>query len=359
MQTASKPSSLRCRSSAGSSCANVKPQGGRIRRIVVSTKAASSSKITPTPGLDRRSLLLSLPASVFLFTQASSLVTPLPSTAAAVAAAVDWAKLRADILAAMTDPETGGVSDKGPTLVRLAWHSSGTYDKMTRTGGSGQGTIRFQEELAHGANAGLNQAVAWLEPVHAKHPNVSYADLYTLSGAVAVEAMGGPAIKWRAGRVDAIDPSAVTPDGRLPEADSGSPPKTAAQLRTVFGRMGFGDREIVALSGAHALGRCHLENSGYVGPWTPTPTSFNNLYFTLLLKANWTPDERVKQFQYKDASGTLMMLPSDLVLIQDENFRPFVEEYAKGKKGKAKFFEDFSTAFTKLEELGTTNLYEV
>jgi len=46
--------------------------------------------------------------------------------------------------------------------------------------------------------------------------------------------------------------------------------------------MGFNDQEIVALAGAHALGRCHAEASGYVGPWSPTPTMFNNAYFTLL-----------------------------------------------------------------------------
>lgn len=60
------------------------------------------------------------------------------------------------------------------------------------------------------------------------------------------------------GRVDALDPSAVTPDGRLPGADSGPPgadPSDAAHLRTIFNRMGFNDQEIVALSGAHALGR--------------------------------------------------------------------------------------------------------
>ena len=60
------------------------------------------------------------------------------------------------------------------------------------------------------------------------------------------------------GRVDALDPSAVTPDGRLPSADSGpagADPSDADHLRTIFGRMGFNDQEIVALSGAHALGR--------------------------------------------------------------------------------------------------------
>jgi cytochrome c peroxidase len=72
--------------------------------------------------------------------------------------------------------------------------------------------------------------------------------------------MGGPTIPWSSGRVDAIDASAVTPDGRLPNADSGPPgadPSDGAHLRFIFNRMGFNDQEIVALSGAHALGRCH------------------------------------------------------------------------------------------------------
>ena len=49
-------------------------------------------------------------------------------------------------------------------------------------------------------------------------------------------------------------------------------------------RAGFDDREIVALSGAHALGRCHAENSGYVGPWQGAPTVFSNVYYKLLAK---------------------------------------------------------------------------
>jgi cytochrome c peroxidase len=199
--------------------------------------------------------------------------------------------VRADIRSVIADPQSSnGVGERGPTLVRLAWHASGTYDRLQRNGGSGQGTIRFKEELAHGANAGLDQAVAWLEPVKAKHPLVSYADLYSLAGVEAIAAMGGPVIPWRTGRVDTLDPAAVTPDGRLPEADQGNPMATAAGLRRVFGRMGFNDREIVALSGAHALGRCHATSSGYVGPWSPTPTVFNNLYLNLLLKVDWAPN---------------------------------------------------------------------
>lgn len=231
--------------------------------------------------------------------------------------------------------------------------------------------------------------MAWLEEVKSKHPEITYADLYTLAGATAVELMGGPHISWKAGRVDELDPAKASPDGRLPDADYGSPPRTAASLRTVFSRMGFGDKELVALSGAHALGRCHAENSGYVGPWTATPTIFSNLYFKLLLRGGefWTPDERYPKLQCawrrgvmadgmleaflrriccsqclshtrrpppdKDPSGTLMMLPSDLVLIQDPEFKKYVEMYAKDKK---LFFEDFAACFAQLMELGTHNL---
>lgn len=53
-----------------------------------------------------------------------------------------------------------------------------------------------------------------------------------------------------------------TPDGRLPDADKG-----ADHIRNIFYRMGFNDEEIVALSGAHALGRCHTDRSGFDGPW--------------------------------------------------------------------------------------------
>ena len=132
--------------------------------------------------------------------------------------------------------------------------------------------------------------------------------------------------------------------------------KTATHLREIFGRMGFNDQEIVALAGAHALGRCHADASGYVGPWTPTPTTFNNLYFSLLVNLKWEPNVVNEHAQFKDPSGKLMMLPSDIVLVEDAGFRKYVDIYAKNQK---KFFDDFAKAFPKLEELGTSGLYPV
>lgn len=148
----------------------------------------------------------------------------------------DYAAVRAAI-AARLDADDYDDGSYGPVLVRLAWHCSGTFDKATGGGGSNGATMRFDPEAGHGANAGLGVARAFLEPIKKKFPWISYADLYTLSGAVAIEEMGGPVIPWAPGRSDAADGAACPPDGRLPDAAQG-----ASHLRDIFYRMGFDDR---------------------------------------------------------------------------------------------------------------------
>ncbi|KMS93323.1 hypothetical protein BVRB_032640, partial [Beta vulgaris subsp. vulgaris] len=152
-------------------------------------------------------------------------------------------------------------------------------DNRDRSNGA---TMRFKPECDFGANAGLGIARQVLEPIKAKHPGISYADLWTLAAVVAIEHMGGPTISWRPGRVDAADGSACPPDGRLPDAAKGND-----GTREIFYRMGFNDKEIVALIGAHALGRCHKNASGYTGRWTNAPTTFSNEFFRLLLEEKW------------------------------------------------------------------------
>ena len=128
-------------------------------------------------GLDtnaRRTVLESLLTASVLST---TIFTPSIATAAD---GVDYKAVADDIAALVVK-----TPDWGPTLVRLAWHSSGTYDKMLKNGGSSGGTIRFKEELAHGGNAGLaDTAVSWMDPIYAnyKDQGLSYADLYTLGG---------------------------------------------------------------------------------------------------------------------------------------------------------------------------------
>ncbi|WDK13832.1 peroxidase [Colletotrichum graminicola] len=169
----------------------------------------------------------------------------------------------------------------GPVLVRLAWHASGTYDKETNTGGSNGATMRFAPESDHGANAGLKAARDFLEPVKQQFPWISYSDLWILGGVAAIQEMQGPIIPFRPGRKDG-EAAACTPDGRLPDAS-----KREKHLRDIFYRMGFNDQEIVALAGAHALGRCHTDRSGFDGPWTFSPTVMTNDYYKLLLNEKW------------------------------------------------------------------------
>lgn len=265
-------------------------------------------------------------------------------------------EVREDIVKLLAADRTLGAS-----LVRLSFHSSGTYDSMSKTGGSAKGTLRFKEEISHEANAGLEKVLPVLEPLKDKFPAVSYADLYTLVGAVSVEALGGPHIAWKGGRRDSVNPHDATPDGRLPDADKGSASKNLAHLRGVFARMGFNDQELVALSGAHNLGKCHYEDSGYEGEWSETPWKFDNSYFNILIQPlamssgvdeeNWTPVTLPNgKIQYTDANQVYIMLPSDLALLKDPKTLKWVEAYASNAP---LFFKDFASAYGKLLALGT------
>uniref|UniRef100_I1LPR9 L-ascorbate peroxidase n=1 Tax=Glycine max TaxID=3847 RepID=I1LPR9_SOYBN len=192
-----------------------------------------------------------------------------------------------------------------PLMLRLAWHDAGTYDAKTKTGGP-NGSIRNEEEYSHGANNGLKKAIDFCEEVKEKHPKITYADLYQLAGVVAVEVTGGPTIDFAPGRRD----SKISPnEGRLPDAKKG-----VSHLHDIFYRMGLTDRDIVALSGGHTLGRAHPERSGFDGPWTEDPLKFDNSYFVELLK--------------EDSAG-LLKLPTDKALLEDAEFRRYVELYAK------------------------------
>ncbi|EEH50243.2 uncharacterized protein PADG_06322 [Paracoccidioides brasiliensis Pb18] len=265
----------------------------------------------------------------------------------------DFDAVRKDIVAELKKP---GYDDgsAGPVFVRLAWHASGTYDKETDTGGSNGAGMRYEGEGGDPANAGLEYARSFLEPVKRRHPWITYSDLWTLAGVVAIKAMGGPSIAWKPGRTDFVDDSKLPPRGRLPDASQGTD-----HLRHVFYRMGFNDQEIVALSGAHTLGRTHMNRSGYEGPWVNNPTRFSNQYFKLLTTLEWQPttlSNGVKQFNYVDPDVSedekdqpLMMLPTDMALLSDPVFAKWVKVYAEDKE---MFFSHFAKVFAKLLELG-------
>ncbi|CAJ1343625.1 unnamed protein product, partial [Effrenium voratum] len=275
-----------------------------------------------------------------------------------------------------------------PLLLRLAWHDAGTYDKTVAAFGArggANGSIRFAPEISMGANNGLDKAVKYLEPFKADYPLVSYADLYQMAAAVSIEHAGGPKIDMKYGRKDATGPemcpgrqSRGTADNAgLPDAEAG-PSGTygcgaadpATHLRNIFGRMGFDDKGIVALSGAHTIGRAFAERSGTVKEgygessgcpytrqmpkgcpirndggkgvgmpggksWTTKWLTFDNEYFQPAV--------------YEEKDKDLLWLSTDRVLHQDEGFKKYFMQY---KDDKAAFFKDFAEAYKQLSEQG-------
>ncbi|KAI6650620.1 hypothetical protein LOD99_7670 [Oopsacas minuta] len=254
---------------------------------------------------------------------------------------VKWEDVRKDIVTLIESNSDYDDGSYGPLLVRLAWHQCGTYCQYYKDGGSDGATMRFKPECSDDANNGLDIARSLMEGIRKKHPEASYTDLWTYAGGVAIEEMGGPEISWRPGRTDSKSGDTYPPVGRLPDGARGED-----HIRAVFYRLGFGDEEIVALiGGGHALGRCHNERSGFHGPWTFAPTTFSNEFFRLLLEEKWNGNP-----QFEDSTGELVMLPTDIALIQTPDFKKFVVKFAKDE---AYFFQVFSKAWTELMELGT------
>jgi catalase (peroxidase I) len=242
----------------------------------------------------------------------------------------------------------------GPILIRLSWHDAGVYKEGA--GGCPNAVMRFTDagEGTFGANAGLpTVAVSLLQPIAEKYvpDKISNADLWALAANVAIEEMGGPKIKTRFGRVDAKDSSESVESqaGRLPDGD-----KEIDHLRDIFQPKGFTDKDIVALSGAHTVGRCHLDRSGFDGPWTDEPLKFDNTYFTELLEKKYEEEKTEKGCpQFRCPATKTMMLISDLALLKDPAFKTHVDTYAKDQDA---FFADFTSAWVKLQENGCTDL---
>lgn len=115
--------------------------------------------------------------------------------------------------------------------------------------------------------------------------------------------------------------------------------------------MGFDDCEIVVLTGAHVLGRCHPDRSGYDGPWQEAPTMFSNDYYKVITSREWVKKDLPHGlWQWVDkANPDVMMLPIEIAMLEDKNLRPYYDLYAKDTD---KFYEDFAKAFKKLIELG-------
>ncbi|MBT8074191.1 MAG: catalase/peroxidase HPI [Gammaproteobacteria bacterium] len=217
---------------------------------------------------------------------------------------VDLKALKADIEKTLTTSQDWWPADwghYGGLMIRMAWHSAGTYRVHDGRGGADGGQQRFEPLNSWPDNANLDKARRILWPVKQKYGrNVSWADLMILAGNVALESMGFETLGFAGGRADDWEADLVywgpeiemlannkryDADGNLekplaavqmgliyvnPEGPNANhdPISAAADMRESFGRMAMNDEEIVALvAGGHTLGKAHGAKPGdCVGP---------------------------------------------------------------------------------------------
>ena len=359
---------------------------------------------------------------------------------------INYDELKQDLINLMTDSQDWWPADYGHYggfMIRMAWHSAGTYRVGDGRGGAGTGTHRFAPLNSWPDNGNLDKARLLLWPVKKKYGNkISWADLMILAGNCALESMGFKTFGFAGGRQDVWEPEQDiywgsetgwldnddrydTSDGDLeghlgavhmgliyvnPEGPNGEPDplKSAHDIRITFGRMAMNDEETVALvAGGHTFGKAHgaadpgkyvgvephgasieemstgwkntfnsgvLDDtitSGLEGAWTPSPTTWDDEYFDVLLNYDWeltkspagahqwTPKNAdAKQAPAAGGNGTqaLMMSTADMALKKDPGFLEISKRFHKDHKA----FEDaFARAWYKLthRDMGPINRY--
>ncbi|MDT3734944.1 MAG: catalase/peroxidase HPI [Denitratisoma sp.] len=211
---------------------------------------------------------------------------------------LDLAALKQDLAALMTDSQDWWPADwghYGGLFIRMAWHSAGTYRISDGRGGAGHGNQRFAPVNSWPDNVNLDKARRLLWPIKQKYGNrISWADLFILTGNVALESMGFKTFGFAGGREDIWEPeedvywggeaewlgdarhkSGYSGDRELenplaavqmgliyvnPEGPNGEPNVLASgrDIRETFRRMAMNDEETVALvAGGHTFGKCH------------------------------------------------------------------------------------------------------
>ena len=211
---------------------------------------------------------------------------------------LDYQALKNDLTALMTDSKPWWPADYGnygPFFIRMAWHAAGTYRTADGRGGSSSGQQRFAPLNSWPDNGNLDKARRLLWPIKQKYgKHISWADLFILTGNVAIESMGGPTFGFGGGRKDVFEAekdiywgaeenwvegveTRIQPDREMelehplaaiqmgliyvnPEGPGGVPDPlgSARDMRVTFERMAMNDEETVALTaGGHTFGKAH------------------------------------------------------------------------------------------------------
>ncbi|MET0371679.1 MAG: catalase/peroxidase HPI, partial [Sphingobium sp.] len=349
---------------------------------------------------------------------------------------LDYAALKADLTALMTDSQPWWPADYGhygPFFIRMAWHSAGTYRTGDGRGGAASGSQRFAPLNSWPDNGNLDKARRLLWPIKQKYgASLSWADLMILAGNVAIESMGGPVFGFGGGREDVFEPAkdiywgteeqwlgatrieeesgralenplAAIQMGLIyvnPEGPGGCPNPlgSARDMRETFARMAMNDEETVALTaGGHTFGKAHgagdaslvgvepegadisaqgfgwasthesgmgdhTITSGIEGSWTPTPITWDNSYFAMLLDHEyelvkspagahqWQPvgnpaDTLAPGAHSPERRVPTMMTTADMALKKDPAYRAISERF---RDNPDQFADAFARAWFKL-----------
>ena len=217
---------------------------------------------------------------------------------------LDYQSLKNDLNDLMTDTKDWWPADYGhygPFFIRMTWHAAGTYRTSDGRGGGGTGDQRFAPLNSWPDNGNLDKARRLLWPIKQKYGNkISWADLFILTGNVAIESMGGKTFGFSGGRADIWSPpediywgkenewlenkrysgdrELEMPLGAVqmgliyvnPQGPDGNPDPLASarDIRETFARMAMNDEETVALTaGGHTFGKAHgaSDPDKYVG----------------------------------------------------------------------------------------------
>jgi catalase-peroxidase len=265
---------------------------------------------------------------------------------------LDLAAVKRDLTALMTDSQEWWPADYGhygPFFIRMAWHAAGTYRTGDGRGGAGTGSQRFAPLNSWPDNGNLDKARRLLWPIKQKYGNkLSWADLFVLTGNVALESMGFKTFGFAGGRADIFQPEEdiywgaektwlgderYTGDRDLqnplaavqmgliyvnPEGPNGNPDPlgSARDIRETFARMAMNDYETAALTaGGHTFGKTHgAGDAALVGP-DPEAAPIENMGFGWLsthksgkgrdaitsgLEGAWTPTPTQWDMSYFD-----------------------------------------------------------
>jgi len=348
---------------------------------------------------------------------------------------LDLDEVKADIIKVMRTSQDWWPADYGhygPFFVRMAWHAAGTYRTFDGRGGAGTGNLRLAPLNSWPDNGNLDKARRLLWPVKKKYGRkLSWGDLMIFTGNVAMEDMGLKQFGFGGGRIDTWEPEAdiywgpeqtwlAAERGGLgpaldkqmgavqmgliyvnPEGPGGNPDplKSAADIRTTFGRMAMNDVETVALiAGGHTFGKAHgaapadkhvgpepeganieeqgfgwtsnfktgvgahATTSGLEGAWTVNPIKWDNGYFENLFKYEWVMTKSpagATQWIPKDESAAELvpdafdeskkhapiMFTTDLALKMDPEYAKISKDFHENPE---KFADAFARAWYKL-----------